>query len=157
MEEELIKKIKSKFILNHLFNYIKGNNFKLKLFIYSKSIQNKLDLNIIYIELYLKKIGFNLDNYLYIKSTNKDILNNSYQKFLSENKFNKVKFENILYEILKKKENEYINDDNKNEYNDKIIDINSPLFELISKTKNFEQYTIYIFQKNNAKINDEYK
>ena len=128
MEEELIKKIKSKFILNHLFNYIKDNNFKLKLFIYSKSIQNKLDLNVIYTELYLKKIGFNLDNYLYIKSTNKDILNNSYQKFLSENKFNKVKFENILYEILKKKENEDINDENKNEYNDKIIDINSPLF-----------------------------
>ena len=102
--EEIINKIKSKFILNYIFDYIKDVNFKLKLFIYSKSNQNKLDLNlIIYKELFFKKIGFDLDNYLYTKLNNKDILNKNYQYFLIKNKLNKEIFENILYEILIKK------------------------------------------------------
>ena len=61
-----------------------------------------------------------------------------------ENNFNKEEFENILYEILKRKETEDINEINKKEYYNQFIDIDSPLFELMSKTKNFEKYTIYI-------------
>lgn len=38
--EEIIDKINSKFILNHIFDYIEDSNFKLKFFIHSKSIQN---------------------------------------------------------------------------------------------------------------------
>ena len=101
-KEELIKKIKSKFILNALFNYIRDINFKLKLFIYSKSFQNKLDLNIEYKKIFLKKIGFDLDKYLYTKSHNKKILNDNYQNFLLKNKYKKEEFEKKLFEILNK-------------------------------------------------------
>ena len=91
MENEgIINKIKSKFILNYIFAYIEDTNFKLNLFIYSKSNQNKLDLNlIIYKEFFLKRIGFDLDNYLYINSHNKDILNKNFQDFLLKYKLNK--------------------------------------------------------------------
>ena len=58
---------------------------------------------------------------------------------------------------MRKKENDDINDENRKEYNDKLIDINSPLFELISKTKNFEKYKIYIVLENIIKSKDEYK
>ena len=61
-----------------------------------------------------------------------------------ENNFNKEEFENILYEILKRKEIEDINEINKKEYYNQFIDIYSPLFELMSKTKTFGKYTIYI-------------
>ena len=46
--QDLFKKIKSAYILKNIFNYIKDNNLKLKLFIHSKLFQNKLDLTIIY-------------------------------------------------------------------------------------------------------------
>ena len=43
-DQNLIKKIKSTYILKNIFNYIKDNNFKLKLFIHSKLFQNKIDI-----------------------------------------------------------------------------------------------------------------
>ena len=61
----LINRIKSNYILKNIFKYITEKNFKLKLFIYPKSNQNRLDLELDYQEIYLKEIGFNLDNYLY--------------------------------------------------------------------------------------------
>ena len=80
-KEELINKIKSKFILIYIFNYIKDTNFKLKLFIHSKSNQNRLDLKIHYKELLLKKIGFDLEKYIYTESYDKYILNKVYHNF----------------------------------------------------------------------------
>ena len=47
-KKELIKKIKSNYNLNGIFDYIKDKNFKLKLCIHSKDIQNILNLKIIY-------------------------------------------------------------------------------------------------------------
>ena len=68
-------KIKSLYIIKNIFNYIKDTN--LKLFLYSKYFQNKLNMEIIYKEIYLKKIWFDLDKYLHIeqKQYKKDILN----------------------------------------------------------------------------------
>ena len=147
-KKELLNKIQSKFILNNIFDYIKDTNFKLKLFIHSKSIQNKLDLKIInYKELYLNKIGFDLDKYLYTQSCSKNILNINYKNFLLKINFNKDEFENVLYEILKRKETGDINEPNRKKNNNKlIVDIYSPLLEIISKLKIFEKYTIYISQ-----------
>ena len=80
-KEKLIDKIKANFILNGIFDYIQDTNFKLKLFIHSKSNQKKLDLElVIYKDLYLNKIGFDLDYYLYSKY-NKEFLNKNYQNF----------------------------------------------------------------------------
>ena len=64
----VIYKIKSIYIIKDILNYIKYNKIKLKLFIYSKYFQNKL--NIKYIdakEKYLKNIGFNINEYLFIE------------------------------------------------------------------------------------------
>ena len=153
-----MNKIKSSYIIKHIFNYIKDNNFQLKLFIYSKFYQNKLDLRLIYKEKYIDKIGIN--KYLHNeKETNKnDYLIMKYDNFLLKNKINKEKFENIIYDILNNKK---INEENNIKKDSEIlIDIESPLFEIISKTKIFENnYTIYISQKiiDKYKLKDYYK
>ena len=131
-DQNLIKKIKSTYILKNIFNYIKDNNFKLKLFIHSKLFQNKLDLTIIYKEKYIVQIGFDINKYLH-KKYERDNLIKKYDNFLLEKKLNKKEFENIISEvIINKKFNENEED------SQKIIDMESPLFEIISKTKNFE-------------------
>ena len=54
--DNLFDKIKSYFISNYIFNYIKDDIFRLKLFIYSKHFQNKLNLKVLFKEQYLKKM-----------------------------------------------------------------------------------------------------
>ena len=79
-----------------------------------------------------------------------DYLKERYDKFISKNKLDRKKFENIIYEIINNEEEIRII---KEDYEIKI-NINSPLLEIISKTKNFENnYTIYIPQTEN---NEEY-
>ena len=159
--EELIYNIKSKHILNYIFNYIKDNNFKDKLFLYSKKLQIKFDIKLIGLkENYLNKIKFDLDKYLYIKSSlsEKDILTIKYNEFLIENKLNKERIENIIYEIFENKEIKDIEEEDVDLHriNDigRLINIKSPLFKILSKTKNFGKiFTIYISQE----IIDEYK
>ena len=51
----LIEKVKSKYILNTIFDYISNNDYKLKLFIHSKTLQNKFDLQIEYRYSFLKE------------------------------------------------------------------------------------------------------
>ena len=102
----IINKIKSKYIFKNIFNYIKDNNIERKLFKYSKYFQNKLNINYIDCkEKYLKNIGFNINEYLYISEEKfeKNILNTKYEKFLLEKKINKKEFENIMCEILENK------------------------------------------------------
>ena len=151
----LINKINSSYILKDIFNYIKDKNFKMKLFFYSKSFQNRLGIKIDYKIKYLEKIGFNIDEYLDIDEDyyKKDILTHKYNKFLFENKLDKEKFQNILYEVLENKK--YINEEiTIIKGSDKFINIESPLFEKISKIKNFgNNYTINISQKNIDKYN----
>ena len=157
-QKYLINKIKSSYIIKNIFNYIQDTNFKLKLFIYSKLYQNKLDLRLIYKEKYIDKIGIN--KYLHNEDENNknDYLIKKYDNFLLKNKINKEKFENIIYDILNNKK---INEENNIKKDSEIlIDIESPLFEIISKTKIFENnYTIYISQKiiDKYKLKDYYK
>ena len=141
--EELINKIKSKHILNYIFDYIKDKHFKEKLILHSKKLQLKFDIKLIGLkENYLNKIKFDLDKYLYIKSSlsEKDILTIKYNEFLIENKLNKERIENIIYDIF---ENQEIKDIEEEEDidrirdNGKLINIESPLFKIVSKTKNF--------------------
>ena len=142
----IIYKIKSTYIIKNILHYIKDNKMDLKLFIYSKHFHNKLNLKYIDAkEKYLKKIGFNINEYLYIEEEKyeKNILNKKYDKFLLENKINKKLFENLIYEILEDKQIKGIYKEN-----DTYINIDSPLFEIISKLSHFEKnYIIYISQK----------
>ena len=138
----IIYKIKSIYIIINISKYLKDNQ-KQKLFVYSKYFQNKLNIEYIDIkEKYLKNIGFNINEYLYIEEEKyeKNILNKKYDKFLLEKKINRKSLENLIYEILENKQIKGINKENET-----YINIDSPLFEIISKLSHFEKnYTIYI-------------
>ena len=155
----LINNIKSKHILNYILNYVEDKNFKYKLFLYSKKLQIKYDVKLIVLkENYLKKLKFDLDKYLYIEHNlfQKDILSKEYNNFLIEKKLDKERIENILYEIFDKKEIKDIDEEDADKIKDheKLINIESPLFMILSKTRNFGKiFTIHISQK----IIDEYK
>ena len=162
-KKNIINNIKSKHILNYIFKYIEDKNFQDKLFLFSKKLQKKFDIKLIGLkENYLKKLEF--DKYLYIDSTlfEKDFLKKEYNRFLKEKKVKKVKMENIIYEVFENKEIKEIDEEDveKVKDNEKLINIESPLFEVLSKTRNFGKiFTIYISQKiiDKHKLKDEYK
>ena len=141
----MINKIKSKYILKYLFNYIGNTSFELKIFIHSKYFQNKLNLTqSYYYKKFLDSLGFNLNKYIYKEEDDLaltiDSLTRDYDLFITKNNLNKEKVESVLYEILNGQ-----NAKNKRKY---YINIESPLFEMISKTNDFEKkYIIYISQK----------
>ena len=163
-KEELINNIKSKHILYHIFNFIKDKNFKDKLFLYSKKYQIKFDIKLIGLkENYLKNIKFDLDKYLYIEpnSYKKDFLKIQYNKFLIEKRVKKEKIQNFIYDIFENKEIKDIDEEDVDNIknNAKFINIDSPLLEILSKTKNFGKiFTIYISQKiiDKFKLKGEY-
>ena len=83
------------------------------------------------------------------KNYEKNILNKKYDKFLSEKKINRESLENLIYEIFENRQIKRMYKENET-----YININSPLFEIISKLSNFEKnYTIYISQKNIDEFN----
>ena len=162
--EEIINNLSSKHILNIIFNYIKDENFKDKLFLYSKKFQEKLDIKLLGLkENYLKKIKFDLDKYLYIESDSfeKDFLSKKYDEFLIEKKINKEKLENIIYDIFENKEVKDIDEEDvdKIEEKEKFINIDSPLFNTLSRTKNFGKiFTIRLSQNiiDRYELKDDY-
>ena len=145
--ENLFNKLNSKYISNDIFDYIEDDNFKLKLFYYSKFFQNKLNLKAIFQEKYLKNIRFNISNYLCTDKYIKDYLNKEYDEFLLKNKLNKKEFENIIYNVLENNNIENIDKNIKNLDKKILINIDSPLLELLSKSNNFENnYIINIIK-----------
>ena len=174
----VINKLSSLYIAQNIFSYIKDKNFQLKLFLYSKYYQQKLNISLsYYYERFINKIGFNLNDYLYLeyeeleknfsfyyqyekekdknKEENKEkgeqyLLNKKYNDFLSDNNLNKEKFTQMIYEIINNKKIKDINDEYFSEkYNETFISIYSPFFGILSKTKFFEnKCTIYIDRKN---------
>ena len=154
MEDEvLIHKIKSLYIIKNIFNYIQDKNYEYKLFLYSKKFQKKLEINYIEFKVkYLEKMGFDLAQYLYIEpiSFRKNFLTNKFDNFLIRKNLNKEKVENIIYNFI---ENQKIKDIDEEEL-DKIINyeqkinIDSPLFKIIAKSKNFDKnFTIHMSQE----------
>ena len=177
--EKLINKIKSKYILNNIINYINDKNFQVKLFLYSEKYQERLNIKLIGLkENYLKIIRFDLNKYLNfdrlkisniirpnIPSKHKKTKNEKFEKnsleiafdnFLKIKGLEKDKIENIIFDIYNNKEIKDIDEEDINNiYKYEIlINIYSPLFKILSKTKNFEKkFSIYICQK----IIDDYK
>ena len=148
----MISEIKSKYMLMRVYNFIEDKNFAHKLLFYSKKYQNKLEINYSYCyEKYLEELHFDLNDFIhrYEDEYKKDILRKEYDNFIIKNGLNKDKFEKIIYEVI----------NNKNEKDEKYINIDSPLLEILSKTKVFDKiFTIYISQKNidEYKLKDEY-
>ena len=153
--QKLIDKIKSVYILKNIIDYIKDNRIQFKLFQYSKKYQNNLKIKVSFQKKYLKKIGFNISNYLYTEIYDKEYLNKKYNEFLLEKDINKKKFEDILLELLQNENIDNI-DENIKKYNSQIvINIDSPLLNIISKIKDF--YINYIIKIYEDYIDDNYK
>ena len=140
----LLQKISSKYIFQIIFHYIEDNIIPMKIIFYSKYFQKKLDLSIFdYQKIYFKNIGFNIKKYLSNFSTDSEIKYND--KELLIKKFN----EDLLkYKINVNDINKYVMNyfqkvdvkDNIDYY--KYIDVYSPFFDIISKSKIFEKYFI---------------
>ena len=158
-----LSKISSIDIIKDIFNYIKDENFKYKLFIHSKYFQKKLDINLIELKKkYLSKIKFYIDDYLHASKDNSS-LTNLYENFLRHNKLNREFLESMIYDIyqnktieedLDEKDADGVKDFYCQQYYYKFINIYSPLFGLLSKTKNFEKiFTIEMKPIKNIKDN----
>ena len=143
MDHRLIYAIKSKYIVKHLLGYIQDKNYEIKLFYCSKYFRKRLEINLLnYFKKCLDHVGFDYNKYLYKKEEyyKKNILEIEFDVFLDNFFFNKKIFLNYLHEFL----NNQIKRDI-----DNYINIDSPLFEIISKTKDFYMnYSIFISQKN---------
>jgi len=148
----MLNKIYSNYIINNIFDYIQDINFKFKIFLHSKYFQKRLNINLTELkEKYLNKIKFYIDKYLYTSDDEKSILRKKYQEFLDINKIDIKKFENMIYDIY---QNKIIEDKNEKGFETKnnFITIYSPLFDILSKTKNFEKiFIIYMSPDNNSK------
>ena len=140
-----LSKIKNKYDLHRIFEYINDYKFKFKLFKLSASFQKKLDLALYkYQEEYLKQFGINLVNYFsYYNDYNFDTFSNNlyYEK---EKKKEKIEEEYLKSKydlnIIKNFVDGYFKDYKENI--NKILDINSPFFNTISKAKKFDEIFI---------------
>lgn len=160
METILLGKLKSTFILQKILGFIKDKKVILKLFVHSKSLQNKLGIKLMdYQKVFFKNFYF--ENYLCfnISCGNNDDIN-----------FDKDKLKNTLKDDLLKIKFDYKNIINNKEYliyyfqkyykelneegidkmkeNKILIDIYSPFFETLSETEFFSKlFNINILPK----------
>jgi len=169
-------------IINNNNNYIIGihkgedrinnninSSINMGIFIYDiiKDIKDQVSIKnnkIKFGEKFIKEIGFDYNEYLYIEPElfEKSCLKLKYDNFLKEKNIYKEKLEKIIYDIFENKEIKSLEEEDidKIENNcEKLINIDSPLFKIISETKNFYKiFTIHISQKIIDKYNlkDEY-
>ncbi len=79
----VLEKIKSKYILNKIFDYIRNENYKLKFLIYSKSLQIKYDLKIEYKYCFLKEY-LKVKEFIFLNLINKELDTNYFYKKLND-------------------------------------------------------------------------
>ena len=145
--KNLMETIGSKYIILTIFSYIDDYKFKYIFFKNSKMFQSKLNLELYqYQDEYLKKNGIHLSYYfsLYCNCISNFDNNKKKTKKKIEEDYMNLKFDiNIIESYV----NGYFKD--YPEYNNKIIDVNSPFFNAISKTNNFDKnFMIFISVKN---------
>ena len=141
--KSILEKINSKYIINNLLSFILDKTFFLKLFLYSKSLQNKVNIHLYdYIEQYSNK-RIKWEDYLYPMNYDiftKDYLKNSLEKKLLE--YN-LKDEKIIQKIvINYFRNKKINNDKKlcEDDFDYIIDIFSPFFNYLVKNDSLTKF-----------------
>ena len=137
-----MNKIQSKYIFETIFDYIKYENFKTKLFTYSKFFQNKLLIEYNdYKEKYISQIGINFDDYLCSDYNsikfNKDLLKNVLIKELSN--FGVILDDDIMKIILVNYFKKHIK--SLKNYN---IDIYTSFLDILLNSDIIENFTIKI-------------
>ena len=155
----LLIKIKSKYIIEKIFDYIINRDFKYKLFLYSKYIKYKLDITVYdYQKIYLDGLRIDFEKYLnFINNKYPDDFNPSYLTIqLKKNLSNyNLDINDVLLYVInyfsKYANNFYENDIDKKfnyKYNGKSIIIFSPFFDCLSKNDIFEKiFNIHISTK----------
>ena len=133
----LIKKIKSKYIIDIIFKYIKDKRFMLKLFKYSKCFQEKFNLNLAdYINNYLEDLGLQLDSIFQFPFEIKAHINFNDEKICQDiakfyvkkiNEINKKEKDNTIYE-----------------YHEYKISQNCPIIKYLSKNGILKYFSIII-------------
>ena len=141
-QESILKNISSKFILDSIFNYINDDNFKYRIFTYSKLFQKRLELDFTaYKEKYISQIGLDFDYYLSsdynARKFNKDLLKNNLKKELLN--YNISLDDDIIKIIIGCYFKKYIK--SLKDYN---LDIFSPFFDLLIKSEIIENFSIKI-------------
>ena len=140
-----ILKIASKFALRNIFEYIKNDNFKLKLVVHSKELQKKLDITLFdYIVKYFINNDFEIKNYCSIDDDNDirfpKILKNKLNKFLLKYHLKISDLQSYLIEYFKKYSKELIvNYKNENKIE---VDIFSPILNELLNSDIFEDIFI---------------
>lgn len=164
----LLERINSLYNCKRLFDYIDDINFKLKLFSYSKKMQEKFNLSLInYKVAYISQFKLNFLKYIgseeekpsskYDKNSFKKELDNDMAKYnidINVLKINAIQYYENSLQIYKKK----LIDDPTLYYDlyDNKIDICSPLINHISKEPFFEElFSIYISSELIKKFNLE--
>ena len=154
IKKRILERINSKYVLSKITDYIEDNNFIYKLFLYSKSFQEKLNIGLIYYKaLYFQKKGLNIEEYELCESNqvtdtfDKNILTNKYKEDLEKFKIDKKIFEKIISCIIKMNEQKIKKEKDEDLLfiAQKKIEIYSPIFDIISRGDISECiYTIYI-------------
>jgi len=150
--KSILKRIKSKYIYKIIFDYINNENFKLKLFNYSKYFQNILGLKLFdYKEKFFDNLDINLNDYFYKDSCKipmkKPLLKQMLENDLKEYKLDFNFIQKYLINSLNKKIKALI-DKFKNKasiFSDLYINISSPFFDFISQSEIFEFFGMRIF------------
>ena len=146
MEKNPFYNIKSKFVFKNVFDFIKDNNIKLKLLTYSKYFQDILQITIFdYKENYFNKKRVKLNEYFTLKTQknfnanrfNKNLLNDNLKSFINNNNINLDSLKSYLIDYYTKNAGDFSN-------SKILIDIYSPFFDVLSKSKCFELFIIPI-------------
>ena len=156
--------IKSKYVIDNIISYINEEAFFLKLIKYSKYFKKKYNIQLLnYKEKYIEgKINF--EDYFFEKSVIKNIddeelkinLYNDLENKLSEYQIDKESINIIVINYFKKYYNNLNNKKNSLYEFSKNIDINSPFFDILSKTEYFNKiFNIVISTKFMEKFNLE--
>ena len=149
---KILENIKSKYVIQNVFNYIKNSNFKYKLVNHNKYFQNLLDLTLFdyqekYFRKYIENVKLDVLDYL---TKNPSVNNQRLQEKLKEN-LTKYNYENNYdfqrYALFCIK-NYLI----KNEA-PLFIDIYSPFFDSVSNSDFFENIFLNIYINDNNKYN----
>ena len=150
-KHSVINKISSRNVLDIICSYAMEDNIEFKLFIHSKYFQKKFNLD--YKQFLINELDLNFDEYLICneKKPNKQL-----ERILSIHKININQFQKFCenHYIIEFKNEEQIIFKEKRE---KLIDIYSPFFEILSKSIIFDNFfiriPIYEIEREKAKNN----